>query len=104
MIGLITIPLNTSIFKIEKLQGVMYKSPIIEIIDIMSYNDFINIRDLFFKEFTKDVLNLNYVKEQTPEICLEAVKQNGWNLKYVKEQIPEFVSKLLKIVEDLYNL
>ena len=29
---------------------------------------------------------LQYVKEQTLEICLEAVKQNGYALQYVKEQ------------------
>jgi hypothetical protein len=32
---------------------------------------------------------LQYVKEQTPEICLAAVKQHGWALQYVKEQTPE---------------
>ena len=36
---------------------------------------------------------LQYVKEQTPEICLEAIKQNGAALKYVKDssvlEIPE---------------
>jgi hypothetical protein len=32
---------------------------------------------------------LRYVKEQTKEICLAAVKQTGYALKYVKEQTPE---------------
>ena len=32
---------------------------------------------------------LRYVKEQTSEICLEAVKQNGYALNFVKEQTPE---------------
>ena len=32
---------------------------------------------------------LQYVKEQTPEICLEAVKQDGYALRYVKKQTPE---------------
>jgi hypothetical protein len=31
---------------------------------------------------------LQYVKEQTPALCLEAVRQGGWALKYVKEQTP----------------
>ena len=31
---------------------------------------------------------LQYVKEQTEEICLEAVKQDGHALRYVKEQTP----------------
>ncbi|MBS0626747.1 MAG: DUF4116 domain-containing protein [Verrucomicrobia bacterium] len=30
-----------------------------------------------------------YVKEQTPELCKIAVKQNGWALQFVKEQTPE---------------
>ena len=32
---------------------------------------------------------LEYVKDQTPEICLAAVKENGLALKYVKDQTPE---------------
>ncbi|MCE5225750.1 MAG: DUF4116 domain-containing protein [Porphyromonadaceae bacterium] len=32
---------------------------------------------------------LQYVKDQTPELCLEAVKQNGHALQFVKEQTPE---------------
>ena len=30
---------------------------------------------------------LQYVKEQTPEICMEAVKQNGGSLQYVDVRI-----------------
>ena len=37
----------------------------------------------------EDGLALEYVKEQTPEICWEAVRQNGLALEYVKEQTPE---------------
>ena len=28
--------------------------------------------------------NLEFVKNQTPEICLEAVKRDGYSLEYVK--------------------
>lgn len=28
---------------------------------------------------------LRYIKVQTPEICLAAVKQNSWALQYVKD-------------------
>ena len=28
-------------------------------------------------------------EKQTPEICMAAVKQNGWALKWVKTQTPE---------------
>ena len=34
-------------------------------------------------------LNLEFVKEQTPELCLAAVEQDGIALKYVKKQTPE---------------
>lgn len=36
----------------------------------------------------QDGLALQYVKEQTESICLAAVKQNGWALEFVKEQNP----------------
>ena len=39
---------------------------------------------------------LIYVKNQTPEICLEAVKQNGWALIYVKNQTPEICLEAVK--------
>lgn len=54
---------------------------------------------------------IHYVKEQTPEICLETVKQNGNALMYVREQTPEiclaaFIQdpSLVIFVEDLNNL
>jgi predicted RNase H-like nuclease len=39
---------------------------------------------------------LEYVKEQTPELCLEAVKENGYSLQYVKEQTPEICLEAVK--------
>jgi hypothetical protein len=39
---------------------------------------------------------IEYIKEQTPEICLEAVKQNGETLQYVKEQTPEICLAAVK--------
>ena len=42
------------------------------------------------------VLKLRMTKEQTPEICLEAVKQYGLALQYVKEQTPEICLKAIK--------
>lgn len=41
-------------------------------------------------------LNLKYVKEQTPEICLAAVQENGLALEYVKEQTPEICLAAVK--------
>ena len=32
---------------------------------------------------------LEFVKEQTPELCFAAIKHNGEALKYAKEQTPE---------------
>ena len=39
---------------------------------------------------------LQFVKEQTPEICLEAIKQNSLVLYYVKEQTPEICLEAVK--------
>ena len=39
---------------------------------------------------------LQYVKEQTLEICLEAVKQNGDALQYVQNQTPELCLEAVK--------
>ena len=40
--------------------------------------------------------SLQYVREQTFEICLEAVKQDGCSLRYVKEQTPEICLEAVK--------
>jgi hypothetical protein len=37
----------------------------------------------------KNGLALQFVKEQTPEVCLAAVKQNGLVLCHVKKKTPE---------------
>jgi hypothetical protein len=39
---------------------------------------------------------LQYVKDQTEAICIEAVKQNGYSLRYVKEQTPEICIEAVK--------
>ena len=78
MIGIIRIPSNTPIVKIEDSQGVKYKSPRIEIIDIMTYNEFIDNKDIYQEEKMKckdPILKLRMAKEQTPEICLEVKKR-----------------------------
>ena len=33
--------------------------------------------------------NLGLIENQTPELCMAAVKQNGYALECVKEQTPE---------------
>ncbi|RKJ97732.1 hypothetical protein D7Y41_06410, partial [Anaerotruncus sp. 1XD22-93] len=38
---------------------------------------------------SQDGLELVWVNNQTPELCMAAVKQNGWALEYVKEQTHE---------------
>ena len=107
MIGIIKIPSDTPIVKIEVSQSVKYKSPRIEIIDIMSYIDFIDNKDIYQEEKMKckdPVLKLRMAKEQTPEMCLEAVKQNGYTLKYVKEQTPEICLEAVKSMDCIYNM
>ena len=44
----------------------------------------------------KYVWTLQYVKEQTPELCLVAVNQAGLVLKYVREQTPEICLAAIK--------
>ncbi|MDR1897071.1 MAG: DUF4116 domain-containing protein [Prevotellaceae bacterium] len=44
----------------------------------------------------KNGLTLQFIEEQTPEICIEAVKQNGWALNFVKEQTPEICMAAMK--------
>ena len=39
---------------------------------------------------------LQYVNEQTHELCLEAVKQNGSALRFVKKQTPEICLAAVK--------
>jgi len=46
-------------------------------------------------------------KEQMPELCLEAVKQNGLALEFVKEEKPKFRQEVLNeegavVIEDVY--
>ena len=44
----------------------------------------------------EDGLALQFVKEQTPELCLAAVKQNGYALRIVREQTPEICLAAVK--------
>jgi hypothetical protein len=44
----------------------------------------------------QDGYALQYVKEQTLELCLEAMKQDGCALKYVKEQTYELCLEAVK--------
>ena len=67
----------------------------------------------FVKEQTQEIcleavkqygLALQYVKEQTFEMCLEAVKQNGNALKYVINQTPLIIHSLKKYNISIYSL
>jgi hypothetical protein len=40
---------------------------------------------------------LQYVKDQTPELCLAAVKQEKYALQYVNDQYLEYVKTQLKL-------
>ena len=52
--------------------------------------------DLCLEAVKQDGYALFYVKKQTPEICLVAVKQNGHALDYVEEQTPELCLEAVK--------
>lgn len=61
------------------------------------------------KDVKRYGLALQWVKEQTPEVCMAAVKKNGEVLKYVIEQTYEVCSAAvtqnrgaLQYVEDKY--
>lgn len=43
-----------------------------------------------------DGLHLQYVKDQTPELCMASVKQNGMALRYVINQTPELCMTAVK--------
>jgi hypothetical protein len=48
---------------------------------------------------------LKFFREQTPEVCLEAVRQNGNALAYVKEQTLEICLAAVRTFrEDVYAL
>jgi hypothetical protein len=44
----------------------------------------------------KNGRDLRDVKEQTPEMCLEAVRNDPWALEFVKEQTEEICPAALK--------
>ena len=52
--------------------------------------------EICIKAVKKDGYALEYVIEQTPEICIEAVKQDGRALEFVKEQTPEICIEAVK--------
>jgi len=46
---------------------------------------------------------LNYIKIQTPEICLAAVQQDGMALEFVKIQTPEICAAAIKQNPETYK-
>ena len=71
----------------------------------MTYQEFLKATKLVDKDLEavkQDGYALQYVKEQTQEICIEAVKQDGYALQYVKEQTQEICIEAVK--QDGYAL
>ena len=71
----------------------------------MKYSEFlkeVNIENKDLEAVKQDGLALEFVKEQTTEICLEAVKQDRYALQFVKEQTPEICIEAVK--QDRYAL
>ena len=52
--------------------------------------------DKYLENVKMNGMALEFIKEQTDEICLEAVKQNGLALQYVKKQTPEICLEAVK--------
>jgi len=59
--------------------------------DIISYTEEEAIRKVKENGYL-----LQYVRKQTPEICMAAVKENGYLLQYVREQTPEICMAAVK--------
>lgn len=55
----------------------------------------LRVESLNFKAVKKNGIILQYIKKQTPQLCLEAVKSNGLALEYVEEQTPEICLEAL---------
>ncbi len=53
-------------------------------------------RELCLAAVRQDGLALQYIRKQTHEICLEAVKQNGLALQYVHKQTKEICLTAVK--------
>ena len=56
---------------------------------VVLIEDFLEQYGLVKRAIEIDGMALRYVKNQTPEMCLEAVRQNGYALEFVKDQTPE---------------
>ena len=76
------------------------KTPIEELRELFKVNNTEYQKDLAAVQ--QDAYALQYVKEQTPEICLAAVKRSAYALQYVKEQTPEIC--LAAVQRDAYAL
>jgi hypothetical protein len=44
----------------------------------------------------RDSSNIQYIQDQTPEMCMLAVKRDSSNIKYVKNQTPELIEEVEK--------
>lgn len=96
------IPLPTMLYEVfftdEASDAKIYKSYHVFLCDKcilgkpIEFNPF--ICDIENEEFYKKVISqngllINYIKEQTPELCMLAVQQNGLALKYINNKTPE---------------
>ena len=75
-----------------------YKAHAIIITNIIHVKDSFLFEDMnaTLKTVTNYGLALEYIKNQTPEICLVAVKENGWALKFVNQQTPDICLAAVK--------
>ena len=73
--------------------------------DKIAFIDFVNDSDIFIEDDTKvktnefiitKIMSIQEYMNQTPEICLEAVKKYGYALKYVENQTPEICLEAVK--------
>ena len=54
----------------------------------MNYNDFLELnKDSIIEVIKQNGYMLQFVKNQTEEICIEAIKQNVYSIKYVNSNV-----------------
>ncbi len=104
----ITLPKDAIVTYTQIGQDQMWHADKINVVNITTLRKFITIHpislqgynnhliDLFPLIISINGLEIKYVKNQTPELCLEAVKNNGLAIEYIKNQTPDLCLEAVK--------
>jgi hypothetical protein len=97
LIGIVSLPDNAKFVSINMNNEKKYKSDKIILSDIQRLDNMLSSDPVItLKAVKHNGYALQYVKEQTKDICIEAVKQNGFALQYVKEQSADICIEAVK--------